>query len=179
MSKRFFGLVLCGILAALAGPVIKSNLVFGQGKQKSDPMAVLAPFIGEWTVDGQWTGGEKLKARGVYEWGLGKKIIIAKTFVMNKDKEYQRYESIMAWHPKKKSLYEITFGFDGSIKEVLIDTKDKDTFLIGFTPFGDQPENLRQTLKFTDKDHFRWTVSLKQGEDWKQLIDATWERKSK
>src|ERR1700680_2647932 len=99
MCKRIVGILMCGLLAA--GTVHHSDFAFGQEKdKKKDPMAALAPFIGEWHVDGKWTGGEKLKARGVYEWGLGKKIIVAKTFVMDKGKEYQRYESIMAWHPK-------------------------------------------------------------------------------
>ena len=110
-----------------------------QGDKKpardTDPMAALAPFVGEWHVDGKWSTGETLKARGVYEWGLDKKILLAKTFVMDKDKEYQRYESIMAWHPEKKSLYEITFAFNGHISEVLMETKEKDTIHIGFTPF--------------------------------------------
>jgi hypothetical protein len=145
---------------------------------KPDPMASLAGFVGEWEVNGKWADGNPLKARGVYEWGLNKKILIARTFVMDKDKEYQRYESILTWHPGKKSLYEITFGFDGSITEVILEAKEKDTIHIGYTPFHEgKPSNLRQTLRFTDKDHFVWTVQLKQGDEWKQLIEATWVRK--
>jgi hypothetical protein len=69
-------------------------------------LAALEPFAGEWTVEGKWSSGDQLRARAVYEWGLGKKIMRAQTFVMNGDKEYQRYEGILAWHPEKKSLYE-------------------------------------------------------------------------
>jgi hypothetical protein len=145
--------------------------------KKPDPLAVLAPFIGEWHVDGTWSSGDKLRARGVYQWGLGKKIIHAKTFVMNGDKEYQRYESIMAWHPEKKSLYEITFGFDGHIGEVLLEPK-KDGIYIGYTPFHpDRPDKVRQIIRFKDNDHFDWTVTLKMGDEWKPLIEATWVRK--
>ena len=169
---------------ALVGMAVMLTLAFAQPSaseqtDKSDPMAVLAPFVGEWQVEGQWAAGEKLHARGVYQWGLGKKILKAKTFVMNGDKEYQRYESIMAWHPKKKCLYEITFAFDGKISEVIIEPKDQDTLHIGYTPFhADEDQNVRQILKFKDKDHFVWTVNLKQGEEWKQIIEATWERKN-
>jgi hypothetical protein len=146
--------------------------------KKPDPMAALAPFVGEWHVEGTWSGGEKLRARGVYHWGLGKKILHARTFVMNGDKEYQRYESIMAWHPEKKSLYEITFAFDGHIGEVLIEPREKDAFYIGYTPFHpDRPDKVRQIIRFKDNDHFDWTVTLKMGEEWKQLIQATWVRK--
>src|SRR5262249_10182940 len=115
----------------------------------------------------------------VYEWGLGKKILNVKTFVMNGDKEYQRYEGVMAWHPKRKCLYEISFAYDGNISEYVIEPEAKDTLHIGFTPFhADQPQNVRQVLKFTDKDHFVWTVTMKQGDESKQLIEATWQRKN-
>jgi hypothetical protein len=145
---------------------------------KDDPMAALAPFVGEWTIDAKWATGEKLKARGVYEWGLGKKILISKTFVMNGDKEYQRYEGIMAWHPVKKSLYFISFAYDGAITETIMEAKEKDTIHLGYTPFEEgKPSLLRQTLRFTDNDHFVWTAQLKQGDNWKQLIEGTWVRK--
>ena len=144
-----------------------------------NPMAPLERFVGEWQVEGQWSDGNKLRARGVYEWGLNHKILKAKTFVMNGEKEYQRYESIMAWHPRKKCLYQISFTYDGGISEVLMEPKDSDTIHVGFTPFHtDQPANIRQVLKFKDKDHFVWTVRMKQGDEWKQLIEATWVRKN-
>ena len=99
---------------------------------------------------------------------------------MNGTKEYQRYESILAWHPEKKSLFEITFAFDGGLSEVLIETKDKDTLLIGWAPYTEgKPSKVRQTIRFLDNDRFHWIASLKDGEEWKQIIDATWKRKEK
>ena len=62
--------------------------------------------------------------------------------VRDADKENQRYESVMAWHPEKKALYEITFAFDGAISEYLIESKDADTLHIGWEPFrADKPSN--------------------------------------
>jgi hypothetical protein len=169
-------------MIALAGVVLTGS-AHAQGDDKKpaakdDPMAALAPFAGEWQVDGKWSTGETLQARAVYEWGLNKKILIAKTFVIDKGKEYQRYESIMAWHPEKKSLYEITFAFDGHISEVLLDTKEKDTIRIGYAPFHEgKPQPIRQTLRFTDNDHFVWVVQMQKDNEWTQLIEATWVRK--
>jgi hypothetical protein len=141
-------------------------------------LAALERFAGEWTVEGKWSSGDQLHARAAYEWGLGKRIMKAQTFVMNGDKEYQRYEGILAWHPEKKSLYEISFAFDGAISEYLIDAKDKDTLQIGWTPIVEgKPSRVRQTLRFLDKDQFQWVVEMKNGEEWQQLIDATWKRK--
>jgi hypothetical protein len=143
-------------------------------------LSALERFVGEWTVEAKWADGSSLVARSVFEWGLGKKILKAQTFVKDGDKEYQRYESIMAWHPEKKSLYQISFAFDGAISEVIVETKDKGTLQVGWTPFADgKPSNVRQTLRFKGDDRFQWVVELKDGKDWKQLIDATWKRKGK
>jgi hypothetical protein len=145
-----------------------------------DRLVPLERFVGEWVVDAKWSSGESLHARSVYQWGLGKKILKAQTFVGEGDKEYQRYEGVMAWHPDKKCLYEISFAFDGALSEYLIEAEGKDTFHIGRVPVNpDKPGKVRQVLKFLDKDHFQWVVSVKDGEDWKQLIDATWKRKEK
>jgi hypothetical protein len=172
-----------GKLSLVAGILMIGLPAFSPGgdaaAEKKDSLAPLARFAGEWEVDGQWSSGEALHARGVYEWGLGKKILRARTFVGTGDKEYQRYESVMTWHPKKQCLYEITFAYDGNISEVVIDPKDEDTLHIGYTPFhADQPQNVRQILKFKDNDHFVWTVNIKQGDEWKQIMEATWVRKN-
>jgi hypothetical protein len=145
----------------------------------TEALALLDRFAGEWTVDGKWSSGDELHARAVYEWRLGKKIMTARTFVRDRGKEYQRYESILAWKPELKSLFQISFAFDGTITEVLVEPKGKDTLNIGFTPFTPNRESkVRQVIRFLDNDRFQWTVSLKAGDNWQQIIDATWKRKA-
>jgi hypothetical protein len=146
-----------------------------------DRLAPLARFIGEWEVDGKWSDGSALHARAVYTWGVNKKILVGKTFVKDPAKgEYQRYEGILAWHPKKKSLYEVSFAYNGDISEVLIDQADKDTLHLGYRPYNEgEPANVRQILHFTGDDAFVWTVSVKSDAGWNQLIEATWHRKGK
>ena len=145
---------------------------------EKNPIGPLQRFIGEWTTQGKWSTGEELRARTVYEYGVGKKIITAKTYVMNGDREYQRYEGILAYHPTKKCLFEITFAFNGELSEVVIETKADDTLQIAYTPFTEgQPSNVRQTIQFKDKNRFVWTVQVKRAEEWKQLIESTWHRK--
>jgi hypothetical protein len=169
--------VILGVLACFS---LMAPRTFADKPAEKSHLTALEPFVGEWEVDGKWSNGEALHARGVYTWGLGKKILTAKTFVRNGDQEYQRYESILTWHPEKKSLYEISFTYDGSISEVLIDNPDKNVLHIGWTPYDPaKPSKVRQVIKFLDADHFQWTVTLKDGEEWKPLIDATWQRKEK
>lgn len=144
----------------------------------ADPMAALERFVGEFTVNGKWSDGKGLQARSVCEWGLGKKILKARTFVMDGDREYQRYESIMAWHPEKKCLYEISFAFDGNLSEYRLDPKDRDTLHVGFSPVpGGKDSNVRQIITFLDNDSYRWVILIKQGDKWEQIMDAVWKRK--
>jgi hypothetical protein len=150
----------------------------GDKTAAEDKLAGLDRFAGEWEVEGKWSDGQTLLARTVYEWGLNKKLMKASTFVKDGKKEYQRYEGILAWHPEKKSLFQISFAFDGSISEVLMHAKDKDTYQIGFEPFtAGKPTKVRQTLRFLDNDRYQWQVFIQEGTDWKQIIDATWKRK--
>jgi hypothetical protein len=146
-----------------------------------DRLAPLARFVGEWEVDGKWSDGTPLQARTTFAWGVNKKIIVGKTFVKDPQKgEYQRYEGIYAWNPKKKSLYEISFAYNGDISEVLIEMADKDTLHVGYQPFNEgEPAKVRQILHFTGDNAFVWTVSLNNGTGWTKLIEATWRRKAK
>jgi hypothetical protein len=147
---------------------------------KTNPTASLARFVGEWTVHGKWNSGEELHARNIYEWGLDNKIVKSKTFVKTDKGEYQRYDAVMAWHPKNKSLFIISFSFDGGMTENLIEAKDADTFHIGFIPFQEgEPAKVRQIIHFKDNDHFSWQVLLQNDKDWQEIINATWERKAK
>jgi hypothetical protein len=179
MTRFLEGLVL-GVV--VCGAFLVGSLARGEDKLNAAQMNHLAPlerFVGEWTVHGKWSSGEELQARNVYEWGLGNKILKAKTFVKTDKGEYQRYDAVMSWHPKKKSLFIISFAFDGGMTENLIEPKDADTLQIGFTPFHEgEPGKIRQIIHFKDKDHFIWQVFLKNETDWQEIINATWERKS-
>ena len=54
----------------------------------------------------------------------------------------------------------------------------EDTLQIGWTPYTEgKPSKVRQTIRFLDNDRFQWIVLLKDGEEWKQIMDATWKRK--
>jgi hypothetical protein len=180
MSTRRNTLAIALVALFLATSILNADDK-AQDKEAKNPLASLERFLGEWTVEGKWSDGNELHARAVYEWGVGKKIITAKTFVKPlKDKEYQRYESILTYHPKKKSLYEITFAFDGTISEVLLDQQDEDTLHIGYTPFTDGEEGkVRQVIRFKDKNTFTWIAELKSDKGWTKLIEADWKRKEK
>ncbi|HEV2946511.1 MAG TPA: hypothetical protein VGX70_03995 [Gemmataceae bacterium] len=179
--KRPMGHLVLGTLMLIAEQSVGG--LRAQDKDKSPETNQLAPlsrFVGEWTVEGKWSSGDELRARNVYEWRLGNKIIKSKTFVKTDKGEYQRYDAVMAWHPKRKQLFIISFAYDGGMTENVIEPKADDTILIGFVPFQEgEPSKVRQTIQFKDNDHFTWRVELQSDSGWQELINATWVRKSK
>lgn len=177
MKRLLEYLSILGLSLLIAQSTIRAE---DKPQAKENPLAPFERFIGTWTVEGKWSDGSELRARSVYDWGINNKVITAKTFVKNKDTEYQRYEGVIGWNLANKKLYEISFAYDGSVSEVIIDVKDQDTLQIGYTPYEkDQPSRVRQTLHFKDKDTFTWTVLLKEGHTWKTLIEADWKRQTK
>ncbi len=175
--------VLIGSLAVLVASVGPLG-VLGAGEEEvpaaQDKLAPLAAFVGgEWATRGYWSNGEELRARNIFAWGVGKKIIKVRTYATRSDgEEYLRYEAVMAWHPRKKSLVEISFAYDGRIQEYILEPAGDDTLRIGWTPYyeGDQPK-IRQTLRFVGRDRFVWQVFARAEDGWEQLIESTWHRR--
>src|SRR5262249_12134956 len=102
--KSFVGGLVLGAL--ILGVSLFNGFIRADEKAKGETnhLAPLERFVGEWTVHGKWNTGEELQARTIYEWGVGNRIIKYKSFVTTDKGEYQRYDGVMAWHPKKKSL---------------------------------------------------------------------------
>lgn len=165
---RLASLVLAAILCGTAAA----------DRKPTDPLAPLAPFVGEWVVDGKWASGQPLHARAIYEWSEHHRVIRARTYVRNGDAEYLRYEAVLGWHPRKRTLFEVSFAYNGELSEYRIEPVGSDTLRIGWAPFdGNETPRVRQTIRLQGKDAFLWTVLLKDGDGWKPLIEATWRRK--
>ena len=171
--------VSAGILSALVVLGSLARYSFADDTQaEENKLGALEPFLGEWEIHSRWADGNELHARNVIDWGIAKKFITAKTFVKDGSREYQRYDAVMGWHPKKNSLFQISFTYNGEINETIIEPVEKDTLHLGWKPFTEgQPSPVRQIIQFTGKDSYLWTVLLKDGDNWKKLIEGTWTRK--
>lgn len=146
--------------------------------EKLETVEVFAPFIGEWEIVGTWDDGRPIKARNTYAWHMNRKHIKCATFVAGPEGEYQRYDGLLVWHPRKKTLGSYSFAFDGNISEYRAETTDGRTFRFGFSPWDDEDTlSIRQTIEFTGPDVFVWTVEARAGESWKRLIRGEWKRK--
>jgi hypothetical protein len=177
MSTAFSTLKPLAILLVLVSAARTDDVTSAAAAARRQ-LAPLARFVGgQWVVDGHWASGESLHARAIFEWGIGSTNIHSRTYVKKGASEYQRYEGVFAWHPRKKALVQYSFAFDGNLSESVVDVVDADTFHVGWTPWSsDELGKVRQTLKFTSPDSFTWTVVIKKGDKWEQLIEAVWRR---
>ncbi len=139
----------------------------------------LEGFVGEWEIDAKWDDGRPLKARAIYSSEMGGKHIRTQTWLPKPDgTEYQRYQGMMTWHPRKNAFAVYSFAYDGAVTEALATTDDGKTLKIGFEPFEPgAPSPLRQTLRLVSADALEWTVEMNAGGEWKRLIQAEWKRK--
>src|SRR5256885_8498475 len=84
----------------------------------------VTPLIGgQWKIKANWTGGEPLDARAVYEWGIGKKFIEARTYVNAPEGEYQRYLTMFGVQDGKLHAWQFTFDGHADQLDFSIDGK--------------------------------------------------------
>ncbi len=135
----------------------------------------------EWVIDATWVDGSPLHARCEYRWGLNRKFLVCKTFVSAGTGEYQRYESIMAWHPEKKSLVSVDLAYNGQFSETVVELVDKHTLRQGYTDYiPGHASPARQEISFVDNDRHTWKVWVKDGSgEWSTIMDGMFVRRGK
>lgn len=138
---------------------------------QAEPLQPFARFVG-----GAWESDGEMKVRVVYEWGLNKKLLKIKSFLVGKDGPRLVYESSVYWHPEKKQVIFQSTSATGGIFEGVMTPKDN-VYTSVFTSFeGDKATPFRQTLEFIDDDTVTWTVFGKKGDEWVSMHQARQKR---
>lgn len=179
------------VLAFVAGALIAGAFGFTPDKPAlvaparpaalaEGPLSAYAPFLGSWQIDAAWADGRPIRARNVYEVGLGGKFIEAHTVAADEhDQPYERYHTIIAWDEEKKTAVSYGFTFDGTVGVVPLkraENADTPTFNASWASDGGK---LRQRVAFDAAgDSYHWQVWFRPdgAEDWQQLIEADWHR---
>lgn len=136
-------------------------------------MAALEPLIGTWTTAPPEGGTGKGGMRVVYEWGLNKQVMHAKSFRSSDGVESPVYETTLSWHPKNKqyvfrSVSATGDMFDG-VAEMVGNTVEWQWEGIS----GDKVTVYRQSQKLVGSDRYDWTVYVRNPDGWKQIMEAT------
>jgi len=144
------------------------------------PLTAYAPFLGVWEIEDAWADGRPIRARNVYEVGIGGKFIEAHTVATDEQgKPYERYHTVIAWDEDKQTAVSYGFTFDGTVGVVPLkhaENADTPTFNAAWAAEGGK---LRQRVSFDPSgDTYRWQVWFRPegAEDWQQLMDGDWHR---
>jgi hypothetical protein len=148
-------------------------------EKEANPLETLACFVGGgWIGEGRHSPDAEFRTRVVYEWGLNRRLLKAKSFLSGDKGERLVYESVFSWHPQKKKLIFLSVSAEGGIFEGAFEKKG-DVFESHFDSFsGSGAARFRQTIQFLDADHTLWTVFAKQGDDWVKVIESKQHREN-
>lgn len=177
MNKRktmYLALVfLCGGLAATAAEPATQPQEAAQAKSESaaHPLAPLAHLVG-----GQWRGqitlidGTVIRARHIYEWGLGGKIIKSKTYgALGDGPEALVYEGLFAWHPEKKAIAFQEVAAYGGTNEGTIEPEGNALHYF-WTQYSSSGATVyKETLLFPDNDHYTSEAHKKTDDGWEKF----------
>lgn len=177
MNRRrtiFLALVLlCGSVAVTADEPAPQPQTTAQAKSESPahPLAPLAHLMG-----GQWRGqiklidGTVIRARHVYEWGLGGKILKSKTYgAIGDGPEALVYEGLFAWHPEKKAIGFQEVAAYGGTNEGTIEPEGNALHYFWTQYSSDGVTVYKETLLFPDNDHYTSEAYKKTDEGWEKF----------
>ncbi len=156
MHARFFVLVFS--LAAFA-PSSRAD-----DPKPAEPLAAFDRFVG-----GAWVSEGDFKVRVVYEWGLNKKLLKLKSYLVGEEGPRLVYESVVYWHPEKKHIaFQSVSGQGGLFDGVM--TVDGKTYRSEFTSYTNGTSSqFKQSIEFLDDDNVLWTVQGKRDGEWVTL----------
>lgn len=166
-------LLLCGSLAARADEPASRPQEATQAKSESaaNPLAPLAQLVG-----GQWRGqitlidGTVIRARHIYEWGLGGKIIKSKTHgAIGDGPEALVYEGLFAWHPEKKKIAFQEVAAYGGTNEGTIEPEGSALHCF-WTQYSSSGATVyKETLLFPDNDRYTSEAHKKTDNGWEKF----------
>lgn len=136
-----------------------------------NPLAPFARLVGsDWIAKNM---------RVTYEWGLGKRSIRSHSFITGGGKDQLTYESFYAWHPQKKAIVAHAYGGSGFEFEGTTMARADGLETVFVANGAEKVTNYRETFTYPDEDSYHWTLYRKDGDAWKQVIDATFRRVGK
>ena len=148
-------------------------------KLADGPIAKLQPWVGNWEINAEWTGGSKLWARNEYKVGLGGKFLIANTYVKDDDgKLYHRYKTIFTYSDKEKKYVSHGFTADGTVQVVENEVTEIEGKPVITSSWEKDGTEVKQTVTMADADGYVWKVWTRpvDQEEWKQAMTGTWKR---
>ncbi len=157
-----------------AAPAVAQQSAPPQAK----PLEPLAHLVG-----GQWRGeikmldGTVIRARHIFDWGLGGTILKSRTYgAVGERPEQLVYEGMFAWHPEKKAIAFREFSAFGGVNEGTITPEGNDLSFYWADHTKNGTTEYRETLRFPDRDHYHSEAYKKTAEGWEKILDTAFAR---
>lgn len=165
--------VVCASMAVAAGESTPQpqEPIQAESESASAPLAALARLAG-----GQWRGtiklldGSVIRARHIYEWGLGGKILKSKTYgAFGERPEALVYEGLFAWQPEKKAIAFQEVAAYGGTNEGTIEPEGNALHYLWTQYSSSGAEVFKETLVFPDNDHYTSEAYKKTEDGWEKF----------
>ncbi len=171
--------ILLALVALVPAPALaQSDAPAQPAAAPAKPLEPLAHLVG-----GQWRGelkmldGTVIRARHIFESGLGGTILKSKTYgAVGERPEQLVYEGVFAWHPGKKAIVFREFSVFGTMSEGTI-TPEGNALHYTWAEHGAKgTTEYRETLTFPDRDHYTSEAHKKTAEGWEKMLDSAFAR---
>jgi uncharacterized protein YndB with AHSA1/START domain len=144
------------------------------------PLVPLAHLVG-----GQWRGelklldGTVIRARHVFEWGLGGTILKSKTYgAVGDGAERLVYEGFYGWDAAKNAIVFQEFSAFGSVNQGALVPEGNELHYSWTESSRRGATEYRETLSFPDKDHYTSEGERKGKNGWEKFVTSSFRREA-
>jgi uncharacterized protein YndB with AHSA1/START domain len=156
--RNYLGLFTCLVLCAAAPPVFTADTPAAKDKPALDPVMVkLADLIG-----GVWVNSDpKFVVENRFHWAFDNKVIRGHATLGKGNAGEKQGEAYIGWDPAAKNVYYLDcHGGDEVYKGTI--KLDGDELVYDFVNVVGPPGKYRNSMKFTSKDEYQFTIFLDQ-----------------
>lgn len=167
ISKRNLCLRAWTLLMVATAVICPSRLAYTQAADPMAPVAFLAG--GTWHGDGKWLDGSTLKIEERYFWGPTRRVLHFETYDLTSEPRKLLYEGLLFFDDKRGKIVQWNFKPTGGHDESELTKTDGKGFEV-------RGENTWSRIHYTGADELHWELRVRQANEWKKLLDATYRR---
>jgi len=169
-NRLLLFLLTCSVFIAVSS--LEICIAQDSSSASADPLAPFARLIG-----GKWYLGETSQ---VFEWGVGKKIIISSSYFVSDKGEKLVSQGNWFWHPGEKQLKGYFVAIDMPVAFFDYTTRFEGNKMINalksYTPKG-KLETYSEIFEFTSDNEYQWTLYSETPTGAKKVMEGKFIRK--
>ena len=177
-QRRKHSLLCLTALLAATVPLAAADSDAAAATQDEGPMGALAPLVGgQWRGQLKLTDGTIIRARHIFEWGLGQTFIRSKTYgAVGDGDERLVYEGFFSLDAAKQRIVFREFSASGAGNEGTIEPNGNVLRYAWSTHGKNGVTEYQETLRFPDKDHYLSEAFEKTGAGWEKFAESSFWR---